>query len=141
MPVWRKSLEYCRVRPDDRPKILRSRTRVPETFLDSSAKNLQFFSATGRSGYHLFDLPSYIQHRIELIGIKLISSLGQDTYQDKEQFLAIGAHAIKMNLIRPSSIGHSASLAHYRSDNPKMPHLYIFLFAFLIGGLSTCVIM
>ena len=59
-----------------------------ETFLDSSAKNLQFFSATGRSGYRLFDLPSYIQHRIELIGIKLISSLGQDTYQDKEQFFS-----------------------------------------------------
>ena len=59
-----------------------------ETFLDSSAENLQFFSATGRSGYCLFDLPSYIQHRIELIGIKLISSLGQDTYQDKEQFFS-----------------------------------------------------
>ena len=59
-----------------------------ENFLDSSAKNLQFFSATGRSGYCLFDLPSYIQHRIDLIGIKLISSLGQDTYQDKEQFFS-----------------------------------------------------
>ena len=59
-----------------------------ETFLDSSAENLQFFSATGHSGYHLFDLPSYIQHRIKLIGIKAISSLDRDTFRDKEQFFS-----------------------------------------------------
>ena len=59
-----------------------------EAFLDNSAKNSRFFSSTDRSGYHFFDLPSYIQHRIELIGIKAISSLDKDTYQDKEQFFS-----------------------------------------------------
>ena len=59
-----------------------------KAFLDNSANNSQFFSATDRGGYHLFDLPSYIQNRIELIGIKIISSLDQDTYQDEENFFS-----------------------------------------------------
>ena len=70
------------------PKSYEVGPEFHEAFLDNSAENSQFFSATDRGGYQLFDLPSYIQNRIELIGIKIISSLGQDTYQDEENFFS-----------------------------------------------------
>ena len=70
------------------PKSYEVGPEFRKAFLDNSPKNSRFFSSTSRSGYHLFDLPSYIQHRIELIGIKIIGSLGKDTYQDGENFFS-----------------------------------------------------
>jgi YfiH family protein len=59
-----------------------------ENFINSSMKNNQFFKPSQRKGHHMFDLVSYVEHRLFKMGISEIYRTGYDTYRDKDLFFS-----------------------------------------------------
>ena len=59
-----------------------------DIFINSSANNNQFFKPTSRKGHHMFDLASYIEHRLLDVGISEIYKTGYDTCQNEDLFFS-----------------------------------------------------
>ena len=59
-----------------------------DTFIESSVNNNQFFKPILKKGHHMFDLASYIEHRLLEIGISEIYKTGYDTCQDEDLFFS-----------------------------------------------------
>ena len=59
-----------------------------ENFVNSSEKNHQFFRPSVRKGHHMFDMISYIKHRLLEIGISRIYSTDYDTCRDDALFFS-----------------------------------------------------
>ena len=59
-----------------------------DIFINSSANNNQFFKPTSRKGHHMFDLASYIEHRLLDVGITEIYKTGYDTCQNEDLFFS-----------------------------------------------------
>ena len=59
-----------------------------DIFITSSVNNNQFFKPILKKGHHMFDLASYIEHRLLEIGISEIYKTGYDTCQDEDLFFS-----------------------------------------------------
>ncbi len=55
-------------------------------FLDQDGRNIRFFKAGNRAGYHFFDLPGYLLMRLQTAGIGLAVNSGWCTYSDEARF-------------------------------------------------------
>jgi polyphenol oxidase len=52
-------------------------------FLDAAPDNARFFKPSARVAHFMFDLPSFIIHRLQAAGIGQIGNCGVDTYVDE----------------------------------------------------------
>lgn len=59
-----------------------------QNFLDEDKDNNVFFIPSRKDGHYQFDLPAYIQHKLEILGIPTaqIDRIPQDTYTNEEEF-------------------------------------------------------
>ena len=72
------------------PTIGRANYEVGPEFFDKftaeNPDNARFFAASPRSGHHLFDLPSYVMTKLEVLGVADINDLELCTYADEDRF-------------------------------------------------------
>lgn len=59
-----------------------------ERFFAASRDHARFFSASGRDGHFMFDLPGFIAMRLRLGGIGSFDDLARDTYAEPENFFS-----------------------------------------------------
>jgi YfiH family protein len=60
----------------------------PAPFLKQDVANESFFKKAPRTAHFLFDLPGYIQHRLQIMGLKNAHTLGFDTCTDEKRFFS-----------------------------------------------------
>ncbi|MDP6590220.1 MAG: peptidoglycan editing factor PgeF [Alphaproteobacteria bacterium] len=60
----------------------------PAPFLAHDRAAEAFFRPARREAHYLFDLPGYVAHRLEALGLAEIARLGRDTYAEEEQFFS-----------------------------------------------------
>ena len=60
----------------------------PGPFLADDPANVRFFKPGVREGKHMFDLPGYIAHRLEALGLKSVSRLDRDTCAESDRFFS-----------------------------------------------------
>src|SRR5690606_4008654 len=59
-----------------------------ERFLDADAQNARFFGPAAREGHWLFDLPRYVETRLERAGLRSIERIDACTYADEQRFFS-----------------------------------------------------
>lgn len=59
-----------------------------DRFLAQDPANARFFTASPRSGHHLFDLPGYVTKKLAGLGLGAIENLGLCTYADETRFFS-----------------------------------------------------
>ncbi len=59
-----------------------------DNFIKESVNNKEFFKKSKRAGHYLFDLPGYIEHKLNKIGIGAISLTRRDTLKEKNNFFS-----------------------------------------------------
>lgn len=57
-------------------------------FLSQDAANDEFFVPSARAGHFMFDLPSYVKHRLTLAGVGGVAGRGIDTYFNEEDYFS-----------------------------------------------------
>ncbi len=60
----------------------------PGPFLEESAENGRFFTDSRREGHHMFDLPGYVQRKLEGLGLGQVADLGRDTCAEEAHFFS-----------------------------------------------------
>ncbi|HJN59858.1 MAG TPA: peptidoglycan editing factor PgeF [Alphaproteobacteria bacterium] len=60
----------------------------PAPFLAHDRAAEAFFRPAPREAHYLFDLPGYVAHRLEALGLAEVARLGRDTYAEEEQFFS-----------------------------------------------------
>ena len=63
-------------------------TEFPAFFLAQNPATKVFFRPAAREGHYLFDLPGYVAHRLEALGLAEVVSLRRDTYRDEADFFS-----------------------------------------------------
>ncbi len=61
---------------------------VYEIFMNSDITNSVYFKTTTKIGHFLFDLRGYVYDKLRKLGIKNLSYLDIDTYQEEEKFFS-----------------------------------------------------
>jgi YfiH family protein len=59
-----------------------------DNFIMSSIKNNRFFEPSQKKGHYMFDLVSYVKHRLLKMGVSKIYRTEYDTYRDKDLFFS-----------------------------------------------------
>jgi YfiH family protein len=59
-----------------------------DNFIMSSIKNNRFFEPSQKEGHYMFDLVSYVKHRLLKMGVSKIYRTEYDTYRDKDLFFS-----------------------------------------------------
>jgi hypothetical protein len=59
-----------------------------QDFLDEDAGNNIFFKSSPKVGHFMFDLPSYVSHKLQNAGITTIDDIHHDTYSDPDNFVS-----------------------------------------------------
>lgn len=59
-----------------------------EFFIVDDPANERFFNASDRRGHYRFDLVGHILARTDRLGLKEVSAIGLDTYDDEERFFS-----------------------------------------------------
>lgn len=57
-------------------------------FMEETGLNGEFFAASERPGHHLFDLPGYVRHRLQGLGLGAVEVLAHDTCEDETRFFS-----------------------------------------------------
>ncbi len=57
-------------------------------FIAETPHNARFFSPSKREGHFMFDLPGYVGHRLDRLGIGEVENLAICTYLDEERFFS-----------------------------------------------------
>ena len=57
-----------------------------EQFIAADAGNARFFVPSEKQGHFMFDLPAYLEQRLETAGVGKIERTGQCTYDDDQRF-------------------------------------------------------
>lgn len=57
-------------------------------FLTRYTGSDHFFHKAERKGHLMFDLPSYIRRRMEIMGVSRVSATGKDTYPNEREFFS-----------------------------------------------------
>lgn len=74
------------------PMIQQESYEVSQEFLDDFLKenhaNIRFFSDGVRAGKYWFDLPLYVEKKLQEAGVKKIKNLRIDTYQNEDRFFS-----------------------------------------------------
>ena len=59
-----------------------------DNFIMSSIKNNRFFEPSQKKGHYMFDLVSYVKHRLLKMGVSKVYRTEYDTYRDKDLFFS-----------------------------------------------------
>ena len=59
-----------------------------DRFLAEDPANAHFFAASPRHGHHRFDLPGYVQMKLQGLGLAEVDDLGLCTYADEARFFS-----------------------------------------------------
>jgi polyphenol oxidase len=57
-----------------------------EAFANAEPETARFFTPSGKNGHYMFDLPSYLLHRLTIADIGEVVDLGLCTYADEARF-------------------------------------------------------
>ncbi|MGQ0676217.1 MAG: peptidoglycan editing factor PgeF, partial [Rhodospirillales bacterium] len=60
----------------------------PRPFLDRDPRDADFFSPSRREGRFMFDLPGYLERRLEALGLKSVAAMDCDTCADDARFFS-----------------------------------------------------
>jgi YfiH family protein len=77
------------------PCIWQDSYEVTLEFLGNFKNTPQFFKSGRDTDHHQFDLPGYVEYRLQEIGILSISSSPADTYKNSEQFFSYRRKTIR----------------------------------------------
>jgi polyphenol oxidase len=58
----------------------------PQAFLAQSSAHEAFFKPSVKAGHLMFDLPAYLRHRLNGLGLKSVHDVGLCTYSDESRF-------------------------------------------------------
>lgn len=59
-----------------------------DRFLDADGANAKWFSASENDGHFMFDLPGYVEERLEAADIGTIALVGRCTYREQKRFFS-----------------------------------------------------
>lgn len=59
-----------------------------ERFLSEADENARWFEPSEKAGHFMFDLPGYVEARLEASDIGTVATLGKCTYQDEKRFFS-----------------------------------------------------
>ena len=59
-----------------------------DRFVAEDVANRGLFAVAGRRGHFLFDLPGYLERRLERLGLAVVEPLGLDTCADEDRFFS-----------------------------------------------------
>lgn len=59
-----------------------------DRFLTEDQNSHRYFRASGRDGFHMFDLPAFITDRLDAVGLAHVSAMNICTYADEDQFFS-----------------------------------------------------
>jgi YfiH family protein len=84
--------ERDRIRAAIGPCIARNSYEVgsefPQRFLAQDAASASYFAPALRTGHFMFDLPGYIEHRLDRAGIGTVQHAYYDTVAEEERFFS-----------------------------------------------------
>ncbi|MCP4330941.1 MAG: peptidoglycan editing factor PgeF [Alphaproteobacteria bacterium] len=63
-------------------------SEFPRPFLDQDAANSRFFRPAARAGHYLFDLPGYVEYRLQRLDLARVSVVARDTCAEAGEFFS-----------------------------------------------------